>query len=152
MRDRLISGIQNDRIRKKLLSKKDLSLTKYIQLLKSTEAIQLQARDMAMLETSAVQEITTHSFKQQRGRLPTGNSSRPQKPCRYCGRKHDFKKDTCPAAEKKCYNCNKKGHFGKQCRSSKAQHIEDDYSDEEEVFFIHAVKSIASQPWLRVHE
>ena len=123
-------------------------MTKAIQLLKSTEAIQLQARDMATPEASAVPEVTTHAFKQQRGRLPTGNSSRPQKPCRYCGRKHDFKKDACPAAEKKCYICNKKGHFAKQCRSAKAHHIEDDYSDEEEVFFIHAVKHIASQPAL----
>ena len=56
MRDRLVSGIQNDQIREKLLNKKDLSLTKSIQLLKSTEAIQLQARDMATPETSAVQE------------------------------------------------------------------------------------------------
>ena len=146
VRDRLVSGIQNDLAREKLLSKKELTLTKAIQLLKSTEAIQLQARDMATPEASAVPEVTTHAFKQQRGRLPTGNSSRPQKPCRYCGRKHDFKKDACPAAEKKCYICNKKGHFAKQCRSAKAHHIEDDYSDEEEVFFIHAVKHIASQP------
>ena len=52
VRDRLVSGIQSDRIREKLLSKKDLNLTKAIQLLKSTEAIQLQARDMATHEAS----------------------------------------------------------------------------------------------------
>ena len=114
--------------------KMDLNLTKAIQLLKSTEAIQLQAQDMATHEASAVPEITTHSFKQQRRRPSTGNSSRPQKPYRYCGKKHDFKKDACPADEKKCYSCNKKGHFAKQCQSAKAHHIEDDYSDEQEVF------------------
>ena len=43
VRVRLVSGIQNDRIREKLLSKKDLALIKAVQLLKSTEAIQLQA-------------------------------------------------------------------------------------------------------------
>jgi len=46
-RDRLVSGIQNDSIREKLLSKKDLTLTKAIQLLKSSEATHMQAQDMA---------------------------------------------------------------------------------------------------------
>ena len=59
MRDRLVSGIQNDRIHEKLLSKKDVSYT-------STEAIQLQAQDMATLESSAVPEVTTHAFKEHR--------------------------------------------------------------------------------------
>ena len=118
VRDRLVSGIQNDRIREKLLSKNDLTLTKAIQLLKSSEATQLQARDMAMPETNTIKAITTHSRKQQQDRVPkqdTWGGSKPQKPCRYCGRKHEFKKAACPAVAKQCYICNKMGHFGKQC-------------------------------------
>ena len=57
VRDRLVSGIQNDRIREKLLSKKDLTLTKAIQLLKSSEATQLQAQDMVTPEINTVQAI-----------------------------------------------------------------------------------------------
>ena len=57
VRDRLVSGIQNDRIREKLLSKTDLNLSKTIQLLKSSEATQLQAQDMAKTEPSTVQAI-----------------------------------------------------------------------------------------------
>ena len=47
VRDRLVSGIQNDSIREKLLSKKDFILTKAIQLLKSSEATHMQAQDVA---------------------------------------------------------------------------------------------------------
>ena len=150
VRDRLVSGIQNDRIREKLLSKNDLTLTKAIQLLKSSEATQLQARDMAIPEANTVKAIMTHSHKRQDGIPKQGTvaGSRPQKPCRYCGRKHEFKKAACPAVTKQCYICNKMGHFAKQCQSSKAYHIEEDHSDEEEVFFIHTIKDPANQPAL----
>lgn len=133
------------------MSKKDLTLTKAIQLLKSSEATQLQAQDMATTEISSVQAITTRYQKQQQEKRPTqsaGSISRLQKPCRYCGRKHEFKKEACPAVDKQCYICNKRGHFARQCRSTKAHHIEDESRDEEEIFFIHAIKSSANQPAL----
>ena len=105
---------------------------------------------MAIPEANIVKAIMTHSHKQQ-DRIPkqgTAADSRPQKPCRYCGRKHEFKKAACPAVTEQCYICNKMGHFAKQCRSSKAYHIEEDHSDEEEVFFIHTIKDPANQPAL----
>ena len=151
IRDRLVSGIQNDRVREKLLSKTDLTLTKAIQLLKSSEATQLQAQDMATPETNAVQTVRTpqHKFRsEQKPPLQAGNSRRPQKPCRYCGKKHEFRKNACPAVDKQCYNCNKKGHFATQCRSTKTHHIDDEYSDEEELFFIHTVRSQSNKPAL----
>ena len=43
MRDRLMSGIKDDRIRETLLTKKDLTLTKTIELLKAGEATHQQA-------------------------------------------------------------------------------------------------------------
>ena len=42
----------------------------------------------------------------------------------------------------------KRGHFARQCRSSKAHYVEDENSEDEEAFFIHAVKTTASQPAL----
>ena len=63
IRDRLVSGIQNDRIREKLLSKKDFTLTKAVQLLKSSEVTQLQAQEMATPEVNTVQAITAPLIK-----------------------------------------------------------------------------------------
>ena len=95
VRDRLVSGIQNDSTRRKLLSKKDLTLTKAIQLLKSSEATQLQAQDMAMPETGTVQTVKSRQQKGSQERRQTqfaGNVSKNQKPCWYCGRRHELKK------------------------------------------------------------
>ena len=112
VRDRLVSGIQNDRIREKLLSKKDLTLTKEIQLLKSSEATQLQAQDMATPEIKTIQTIAAPQPKSryEKKTQQVGNLRRPHKLCRYCGRKHEFRKEACPAVDKQCYICNKKGH------------------------------------------
>ena len=69
------------------------------------------------------------------------------KPCRYCGRKHKFKKEACPALGKCCCNCNKKGHFSKQCQVP-IVHSDDNECSDDEVFFVNAVKTSASQPAL----
>ena len=68
------------------------------------------------------------------------------KPCRYCGRRHEFTREACPAIDKLCYKCNKKGHFARQCRSPRVHHTEEGVSDDEEVFFINAVRSSVNQP------
>ena len=36
-------------------------------------------------------------------------------PCRFCGRKHDGKRQACPAWGKKCNKCEKDNHFAKKC-------------------------------------
>ena len=149
VRDRLVSGIQNDRIREKLLSKKDLTLTKAIQLLKSSEATQMQAQDMAApSEMGTVQVIKLRQQKPSNERRLTQPGGKVYKSCWYYGRKHELKKEACPAVDKVCFTCNKKGHFAKQCRSTRAHHIEDDHSEDKEVFFIHAVTCHNSQPAL----
>jgi len=76
-----------------------------------------------------------------------GNLRRPHKPCRYCGRKHKFRKDACPAVDKQCYICNRKRHFATQCKSVKAHYIDNEYSDNK-LLFIHTVKGLSSKPAL----
>ena len=146
VRDRLVSGILSDQAREKLLSKTDLTLAKAIKLLKSNEATHFQAQDMAVPGVSTVQTVNTLPQKKLTRRV-TGNDS-SQKPCRYCGRRHAFKREACPAFDKECLICKKRGHFARQCRSSKAHYLEDENSDDEEAFFIHSVRSSTCQPAL----
>ena len=111
IRDRLVSGILNDQVREKLLSKTDLTLAKAIKLLKTSEATHFQAQDMAVPRVSTVQAINTRSQqKPQKGtRQVTSNLDSSQKPCRYCGRRHAFRKKACPAFDKQCLICKKEG-------------------------------------------
>ena len=63
IRDRLVSGIRDDRARKRLLSKKDINLAKTIELLKASKATQHQAQDMASTDQdtdSTIQAIKTN--------------------------------------------------------------------------------------------
>ena len=66
-----MSGIQDNKIREKLLSKKDITLAKTIELLKASEAIRHQALDTVTTElepTSTVQVIKTNQqAKQNKG-------------------------------------------------------------------------------------
>ena len=60
IQDRLVSGIQDDKIRERLLSKMDITLTKTIELLKASKATLYYALDMATAElepTNTVQVI-----------------------------------------------------------------------------------------------
>ena len=41
------------------------------------------------------------------------------KSCKFCGKKHEFKRSLCPAADKECHKFKKKGHFATVCQSAK---------------------------------
>ena len=110
IRNRLVSGILNDQVSEKLLSKADLTLAKAIKQLKTSEATHFQAQDMAVPGVSTVQAINTHlQRKPEKGtRQLAGNPDSSQKPCHYCDRRRAFKKEACPAFNKQCLICRKK--------------------------------------------
>ena len=121
IRDRLVSGIKDDRICEKLLNKKDLTLQKAIEILQTNQATQFQVRDMATEQDMAVKVVKTSNKTVSRdgpaeGQWTRTTPSRQTKPCRYCGNIHEFKKEICPANDKECWRCGKKGHFSRVCR------------------------------------
>jgi len=113
IRDRLVSGILNDQVYEKLLSKADFTLAKTIKLLKTSEATHFQAQDMLVPGVSTVQAISTHPQKKpEKGtRRVTSNFDSSQKPCHYCGRRHAFRREACPAYDKECLICKKMRSF-----------------------------------------
>ena len=94
IRDRLVSSIKNDRIRERLLIKKDLTMTQAIEVIKASEATQMQAQDMATSgqdSSNIVQVVKANPRRKQSEDTSRQQMSvRPDeslKPCRYCGRK-----------------------------------------------------------------
>ena len=68
------------------------------------------------------------------------------KSCKFCGRRHEFSREACPAADKVCYKCNKRDHFAGLCRAPRINHTEEAGSDDEEVFFVNTIKDSGNQP------
>ena len=153
IRDKLVSGIRDDSVREKLLGIKDLSLTKAIETLRANQAMKFRVRDMASgTADDPTAGSTVNAVRQKKPRdrdlrdKATKDKKNARNPspvtqmCKFCGKKHEFKRGLCPAAEKKCKKCGKKGHFAIVCLSTKTVHIVEEECSEEETYSISTVK------------
>ena len=100
LRDRLVCGLRNQAIQKKLLTEADLTLTRAVELSVGMEAAEKNAKSLKGTETAV-------------------NRVAPQrKPCYRCGRSSHDQKD-CKFRDAECHNCGKRGHIVPVCRSPK---------------------------------
>ena len=137
-----------------MLGTKELDLSKTIEILKTNQALQFRVKDMASVtldEPANVNRIrqkdTSQKESRKKGKNRYPRQSRPSpnpaadqqttgstshKTCKFCGKKHEF---ICPAIDKECHKCKKKGHFATVCQSGKKPvhtlEEEESYSEEE---------------------
>ena len=117
IRDRIVVGIRDDAIRQKLLQIPDLTLTRAINLCRTSELASRQFKEMSLTDEAAavhaVAKPKSRKFqppaKQQQNNADDGN-------CYFCG--HQHAKSQCPARGKTCRACGKKNHFDYVCKSS----------------------------------
>ena len=100
IKDRLVCGIENDKLRRSLLQEDKLTLLKAIELCQISELSEQRMKELTT--TSEVHEVTYPRKKD------------PSQ-CSYCGNVH---KKNCPAYGKKCRACGKLNHFERVCRST----------------------------------
>ena len=93
IRDRLICGIKDDNVRRRLLRETDVTLKAALDVCRANEAT---ASQMTKLQTGQSQTVNA-----------------VEKRCDNCGYVHSHNR--CPAFGKKCNACGKVGHFIKQC-------------------------------------
>ena len=140
VRDRLVYGIRDDRVREKLLGKRDLDLDKCIEILKSSELTHFQAKEIAN-EANFVKRSWSKQPEKSKKDANLGKQKRETKTpkeikdCKFCGRRHLPKKENCPAWKQRCRKCRKIGHFEKVCRSSEVHQL----SQEVECLYINSL-------------
>ena len=110
IRDRLVCGIGNDLIQRRLLSEADITLDSALKLALSYGSAVRTVRELQTCPaTSIVAESGVHKVDHTAGQQPTGAR------CYRCGRKTHISAQ-CPHREAKCINF-KKGHIRSACRS-----------------------------------
>ncbi|PFX31634.1 Retrovirus-related Pol polyprotein from transposon 17.6 [Stylophora pistillata] len=145
LRDKLVFGIQDSRVRERLLREKDLSLEKTDEICRAYETTMEQMKVVGGTSTGDTDL----------GRVVQRGADSRVKECVYCGRMHDVsKRENCPAFGKKCDKCNKQNHFSKVCfgsvpkpsqRSNRVHYLEDGFSENgslDEVFGVEEISAV----------
>ena len=111
LRDRLVCGINNKKIQRRLLAERELTL-------KKAEKIAL-GEELATKHVVDIQSDTTpSSVNQVDARDKNGvKDCRPDSECYRCGEKHEA--SACRFKDAQCFKCGRRGHLAKVCRGEK---------------------------------
>ena len=110
LRDRLVCGIDNGPMQRRLLAEPALSLDKAVEIALAMESAERNARDLQKSQhPQAVNVLKNHSAAPQRTRTVE---------CYHCGGAHLATE--CRFKDTECRLCKKKGHLARVCRSKKA--------------------------------
>ena len=111
IRDRLVLGIRDESIRKKLLQEKKLSLSRAIDVGRSGETTNIRLKELKnktpISETGDEVNAVRKSDRQRRDKEMIRS-------CRFCGGKH--RRGDCPAYGQTCKKCGRRNHFSQVCQ------------------------------------
>ena len=114
LRDRIVCGINDNAIQKRLLAEPELSFKKAVEL---AQGMETAARDAKELQKPT---STRETCKETTGVLKINPSSNVKSPatCHRCG-KPGHLASRCAFKQAKCYHCGKTGHLRSVCRSKR---------------------------------
>jgi hypothetical protein len=97
-------------------------------------------------ETSDVNKLKTKWKSNQKTKpAPKKFEEQKLKQCRWCGQKKFCKKEECPAKDRICNFCKKKGHFEKVCRKKMVKDVHEVQAEEEvpdaEYYYLGSISS-----------
>lgn len=139
LRDRLIFGIRDTKVRERLLREAALTLAKTDEICRAAESMQAQMKlvgDATESETNKVDQERTSNVrkpkKNMRRRQQQSQRGRNWRECDNCGYQHMENLESCPALRKECLKCGKRNHFIAKCKSKevKAADLEDEEASE----------------------
>ena len=136
IRDVIIIGVSDNRLRERLLREPSLSLDNAIKYGQATEETKHHAKILQLDSASqtSVQQVR-HRTKANKSKTPlpaaqstqcsNSHSTETIQKCTFCGGTH--KRGVCLAYTRKCNNCQRKEHYAKFCR--KSREVDYDTSD-----------------------
>jgi len=130
MRDKIVFTVQG-KLQELLLREDKLSLDKAIQICRAYEQSNKHVKELreSNSASNAINKVT-HENKQPKSKKPNykqqprkfqdkpvlTTSNTLHKECRFCGYKHENKKEQCPAWGKTCNACKGRNHFKSKCK------------------------------------
>ena len=116
IRDRIVCGMRNNAVRRKLLAIADVGLDKCVQEIKSAEVAAGHAQKMDQCVKTRATEANLEKVAGQREADVCAVQQQRRSECDSCGRMHG--PGACPAVGRQCNNCGGYNHFAARCRSA----------------------------------
>ena len=113
LRERLVVGINNENIQKRLLSVEYSKIT-FNKALEIATLLEQANTSAKVLQQNSVETASDVNRVETSQRKPNNNRSR-KKVCYRCGGKHDH--TVCRFKDSECYACGKSGHIASVCKS-----------------------------------
>ena len=113
LRDRIMFGITDDKVRDRLLREKNPTLERTLEICRAHEISTAQQKEVSKINDSSI-----HAVGRRPGRKP---KEKPGKQigwitdCKFCGRNHQRLKEQCAAYGKTCSVCRRLNHFKVKC-------------------------------------
>ena len=167
LKDRVVTGIREDGIRRKLLQIRKLDLAAAIDVCRASETATRHLKEFR--GTESVQRLTSSKTSRNRHRSASRTDYRrgdarsrdersverttrhgdeqktTYRKCKYCHKNHEFKKECCPAYGKLCKACHKMNHFAasslctaKKSGSEQTRSCRMINTESEDVFALHS--------------
>ncbi|KAI7797170.1 hypothetical protein IRJ41_014565, partial [Triplophysa rosa] len=121
LRDRLVCGIDDDRIQRRLLSETNLTFETALKIAVAAETASKNVLDLKYKTSEQVcNSVTFHGKKFDQRQKRNTYEDKDIRECYRCGGRN-HKANECRFKKDKCYGCGKIGHLAKACRNKGKQ-------------------------------
>ena len=114
LRDRLVCGINNKKIQRRLLAERELTLKKAEEIALGEE---LAAKHVVDIQSDTAPSSVNQVDARDKNGIKDAKDHRPDSECYRCGEKHEA--SVCRFKDAQCFKCGRRGHISKACRGDK---------------------------------